>query len=166
MIRPAKFTDIPRIVELLCEMQAASKYAGHVEVDEKKAHRLIAQCIHRHGHQHDGGSLAMVAVSDNRVEGLMVGILSPVYEIGTKLAATDVFLFCTDKADPKDFLRLFDAYMAWAGNNPKVFEIKASWTDAQKAASRIEALYEKKGFRRCGAIFEKRASAAEERKAA
>lgn len=157
MIRPAKFTDIPRIVELLCEMQAASKYAGLVEVDEKKAHRLIAQCIHRHGHQHDGGSLVMVAVRDSRVEGLMVGILSPVYEIGTKLAASDVFLYCSKKAEATDFLRLFESYVRWASVNPKVFEIKASWTDVSSEAERMEKVYERFGFRRCGAIYERRA---------
>ena len=52
-------------------------------------------------------------------------------------------------------MRLFDAYVEWAATNPKVVEIKASHTDATSDGERMGALYERKGFRRCGAIYEK-----------
>lgn len=154
MIRPAKFADILRIVELLDEMCLHSKYNGVASVSHKAAHRLLQQCIQRHGFTNDGGSFVMVAVRDQRVEGFMVGILDRVYHVTDMLAANDVFLYCTKKAHPTSGVRLFDAYVSWAKNNPKVVSIKASWTDAMAGSERIERMYEGKGFKRSGGIFE------------
>ena len=64
MIRPAKFVDTPRIVELLGQMHQESRYRDVDEVDPKAAHRLISHAIHRHGHEHEGGAFVMVAVRD------------------------------------------------------------------------------------------------------
>ena len=157
MIRPAKFIDTPRLVELLCEMQRRSKYAGHVGVDEKAAHTLIAQAIQRHGGSHYGASLVMVAEQDEQVEGFIIGMLDRVYHIGDRLSAQDLFLYCTELAQPRDFLRLFNAYLNWASVIPKVWEIKASWTDTLPDAAEIGRLYERLGFQQCGAIYERTA---------
>ena len=153
MIRGAKFYDTVRIVELLHEMHRKSRYRDVDHVDDKAAHRLITQAIHRHGGVHDGGALVMVSIKDQKVEGFLVGMLDRTYHIGKKLMAQDVFLYLSKKADPADLVRLMKAYLDWAGNNPKVVEIKASWTDALPEADRVEALYERMGFRRCGAIW-------------
>lgn len=153
MIRPAKFFDTVRIVELMDEMHARSRYKDVDVVDAKHARSLVAQFIHRHGGQHDGGSYAMVSVRDQKVEGFILGILDRTYHIGKKLMAQDVLLYLSDKADKLDAQRLLDGYIKWAADNPKVVEIKLSWTDAIPAAAAIEALYERKGFRRCGAIW-------------
>lgn len=155
MIRPAKFADIVRIVELMHEMHARSRYHDTDKVNDKTAHQLIAQCVHRHGHTHAGGAMVMVAVHDNVVEGFMVGMLDNLYHIGHKLMAQDVFLYTSDKADPLDFMRLLKAYVKWASGNPKVVEIKLSWTDAVDGAEKLDAIYEGLGFRRCGHIFER-----------
>lgn len=155
MIRAATFSDIPRVVDLLVEMQAESKYAGRVDVSRKTAHALMQQCVRRHGGQHDGGSLVMVAEHGDQVEGFIVGLLDRVYHIGDRLAANDVFLHVTERAAKTDVRRLLDAYVKWASDNPKVEEIRLSWTDTMAGAEKIGDLYEKMGFRRCGAIYER-----------
>lgn len=157
MIRPAKFVDIPRMVDLLCTAHAESKYAARMGVSRKAAHTLLQQAVQRHGGQHEGGTLVMVAEKGGEVEGLMVGTLNRVYFIGDKLEAQDVFLFVTPQADKRDASRLLDAYLEWADGNPKVdFEdVKLSHTDALPGAERVAKLYAKKGFRRCGAIYER-----------
>jgi len=155
MIRAAKFSDIPRMVDLLHEMHAASKYAGKVDVSRKAAHALMQQCVTRHGGQHEGGALVMVAEHDGQVEGFIVGMLDRVYHIGDRLASNDVYLYVTDAASKLDVRRLLDAYVEWASGNPKVFEIRLSWTDTMEGAEKIGDLYEKMGFRRCGAIYER-----------
>ena len=157
MIRAAKFVDIPRMVELLCLAHAASKYAGRVPVSQSAAHTLLQQAVTRHGGQHAGGALVMVAEVDGEVQGLMVGALTRVYEIGEKLQANDLFLFVTPAAGKTDASRLLDAYIEWADANPKVDreDVKLSYTDALPGGERVEAMYAKKGFRRCGAIFER-----------
>lgn len=155
MIRPAKFVDVPRIVELLTEMHAVSRYKDRVGVNHKVAHNLAAQCIQKHGGTHDGGSLVYVAERDGVVEGVMIGMLDRVYHIGDMLMANDVFLYCSPRAYPMDMPKLFDAYMQWAQENPRVYEIGASWTDVADGAERIEAMYERKGFRKAGAIWKR-----------
>ena len=162
MIRPAKFFDTTRIVELMHEMHEASRYKDMDEVSDKVAHRLVAQCIQRHGHMHAGGALVMVAVKDQKVEGFIVGMLDNLYHIGKHLMATDVFLFCSKKADQRDFLRLLRAYVDWAAGNPKVKEIKLSYTDAIEGAEKLVPVYEAMGFRRCGQIYERTPEALEE----
>lgn len=161
MIRPAKFFDTIRIVELMHEMHEASRYKDIDEVSEKVAHRLVAQCIQRHGHEHAGGSLALVAVRDQKVEGFFVGMLDNLYNIGKSLMAQDIFLYCSDKADPRDFLRLLKAYVQWASGNPKVKEIRLSYTDAVEGAEKIGPIYEAFGFRPCGQIYERTVSVLE-----
>lgn len=153
MIRAAKFFDAVRIVELMHELHAKSRYKTLDAVDDKAAHRLVTHAIHRHGHLHDGGALVMVSVRDQRVEGFIIGMLDRTYHIGKKLMAQDVFLYLSKKADAADAVRLVKAYIDWATNNPKVIEVKLSWTDALPDAERIEQLYERLGFRRCGAIW-------------
>lgn len=156
MIRPAKFADTVRIVELLEQLHGESKYASISGFSNKAAHRLIQQCIHKHGGVHEGGALVMVSVKDSRVEGFMVGILDRIYHVCDDLAANDVYLYCTDKAPVTDFHRMFKAYLSWAKHNPKVAIIKASWTDAVEGADRITTVYENEGFVKVGEIFELR----------
>jgi hypothetical protein len=155
MIRPAKFADIMRIVELSHEMHERSRYSGVDEVNEKTVRELMAQCIQRHGHTHAGGSLCLVAVRDMKVEGFMVGMLDHLYHIGNKLMAQDIFLYTSDKADALDFMRLLRAYVRWASSNPKVVEIKLSYTDAIEGSDRLDLIYQGLGFRQCGNIYER-----------
>jgi hypothetical protein len=158
MIRPATFSDIPRLADLLEEMHAASKYAGRVNVDRRAACALLQQCVTRHNGKHEGGAFVMVTETAGQVEGFMVGLLDRVYHIGDKLAANDVFLHASTKASKSAARALFAAYVSWAAENPKVVEIRASWTDALPGAERIAFMYQKVGFRRCGEIFERAAT--------
>lgn len=159
MIRLAKFIDVPRIVELLVEMQAASKYRDVSDVDLKAAHQLVANCVQRNGHTTDGGALVQVIEVAGQIEGFMIGVLGRVYHIGKKLNADDAFLHCTKKAPRTAMKRLFAGYMDWATSNPRVATIKASWTDALPGASRMGVFYQRQGFQRVGEIYERVAAA-------
>lgn len=154
MIRAAKFVDIPRIVELLEEMCAGSKYQGRAEVSPKAARALMQQCIQRHGGAHEGASFVAVAIRDQKVEGFVVGILDRVYHVTDKLAANDVFLYCSDKAASGDFLSLLKAYRDWAVANPKVIEVRTSWTNAMATGERMGPVYDRMGFSKVGEIYE------------
>lgn len=153
MIRPAKFFDTVRIVDLMHEMHERSCYAQLDVIDDRYAHKLVSNCIQRHGGSHDGAALVMVAVHDQKVEGFLIGILDRLYHLGTKLSANDLFLYTSKKCHPTDFVRLLETYISWAENNPKVGEIKLSWTDAVPGAERMGKMYEMKGFDYCGGIY-------------
>lgn len=167
MIRPARAIDTPRIVELLVEQHAQSRLADVTEVDEVYARRMTAQMIQRHGGSHDGATVVFVVEVDGQIEGVVIGALDRVYEIGVHLAAWDKFLVCTDKAPARAFLMLLKAFWRWADENPKVVEIGGSWSDIVATGERMDGVFTHEGFTRCGAIYRRtRQCSAEQRIAA
>ena len=166
-IRPARTTDVFRLVELLHDQHAASRYAGWVNVDDKHARSMLARAVQRHGGQFDGSTLVNVVEDAKEViQAFCVGALSRVYLIGDKLVAQDIFL-CAGAAAPKRVaMQLLSLYVDWAGSNPNVFEINLSHTDALPTGERMGPIYEHMGFTRCGAIYRRDARPSDEREAA
>ena len=158
MIRPGKMADIVRIRELFIEMHAASKYAGVVEIDLMTLQKALMTFMMRNGHTNDGGCIVTVSEDDGVVEGFMVGMLDRIYHIGDKFSANDIYLYASPRCSPLAVGKMIDAYLAWAQANPKVHEIALSWSDALPFASRMAKVYERKGFSRCGEIFERAAN--------
>lgn len=156
MIRPAKFGDIPRLYALLYEGYERSKYREHMAVDAKATKALLMNAIQRHGLKREGGMCVFVSEHGGVVDGMVVGTLNRVYFIGSKLMAQDVFLYTARGANPSSASDLFDAYVDWGMANESVFEIKASASDIIGDVDRVEALYRRKGFIRCGSVFERR----------
>lgn len=153
-LRPARHVDAFRIVELLVAKQAQSIYAGRVAVDEPAARKLIASLIQRHGASIDGASCVFVVEDDTEtVCAFIIGALSRVYLIGDKLVAQDMFLVADKGAPVAAHSKLIDAYVEWAESCPKVVEIYLSWTNAVGAGEAMGAVYERKGFTCCGAIY-------------
>lgn len=158
MIRPAKSVDAFAIVDVIVERHPETPYAD-VPIDEREARRLMAQSAQRHGGTNEGATFLMVNErADGVVDAFMLGILSRVYHIGTMLAASDVYLLGRRDADPRALVRLFDAYIAWAESNPRVFEIGASWADAISGNEIVTKLYERRGFELCSQTYRRRTS--------
>lgn len=158
MIRDARFQDVPELVTMLREMQAASKYAGRVEVVDKVAESLFMGLIAGQRQSGPQAGFCAIAEQDSRTVGFMAGVLDRVYHVGDKLVANDVYLYVRPGA-PLQARKLVDAYLAWASGNPRVVEIKLSWTDALPGAERVELIFLRKGFNRSGGIFELRCDA-------
>lgn len=157
MIRDAKFADVMALTALLCEAHARSKYAGLGNVDMAEAKRLLCASIQRHGGQHDGATLVLVAEdADKRLCGLFLGMLQRVYHIGDILEATDVFFYLAEGADPRDAKRMLDTFTAWAEGAPKVVTIRHGVTDIMGDHERTERLFRRRGMARSGVIYERR----------
>jgi len=161
MIRPARFGDEPVIAAMLREMHRESKYLGIVDISEKAMERVILSMIAGQGQSGPQGTFCVVAEQGGRAAGFMAGILDRIYHIGDKLVAQDVFLHVRHGSGPRPALKLIDAYVEWARGNRKVLEVKLSWNDTLPGAKRIAPIYERKGFRRCGEIYEMRSVAPE-----
>lgn len=160
MIRQAKAaTDIPAIEAMLRDMHAASKYAGRVDICEKTMRELLLAMIAQQGQNGAQASFVRVAEEDGEPVGFVIGVLDRIYHIGKKLRANDVYLYVKPGAKLGHTLRLVDAYIGWALANPKVLEIVLSWTDTLPGAERIAKLYGRKGFTKCGEIYELRRDA-------
>lgn len=162
MIRRALVHDIPAIEEMISEMLAASKYAGRMKLRAKDMRQMLMSLWQSQNRPGIGGSYLRVAERDGKIVGFMAGILQAVYFVGDKLAAEDVYLYVRPKGGATTASRLVDDYSAWAHANPKVIEVKLSWTDALPGASRIGDLYERKGFSRSGAIYDRAPDVAQE----
>lgn len=155
MIRQAKFGDIPEIARLMQAMYLRSKYVGRDEIDIKEAKALAVQSVQRHGLKTPGGTCVFVAQDREPLTGFIIGVLDRVYHIGRKLMATDIFWYADD-GSPRDAIMLFDAYLKWAGSVPGVIELKNGATDAIGGDySRVAKLYERRGFKQTGVIYEK-----------
>lgn len=158
-VRPAKFGDIPRLVVLLKQAHGRSIYARVGNIDEKAAKALLMQSIQRQGLLAAGGTFAAVAEKHAVVEGFLVGIIDRGYHIGDRLMATDMFFYLSEWADPRDAGRLLDAEIAWAAGVPGCVVLRAGVTDAIGDYRRAARLYERRGFRQSGALFERRLGA-------
>jgi hypothetical protein len=154
MIRPAKHGDIPAIAALFEEMYARSKYKGRDEIDMKLCKSLAMQSIQRHGLQSAGGACVFV-IDANGVCGFVIGVLDRVYHVGRKLMASDLFYYASARAQPREAIKLYDAFLAWAASIPGVIEIKSGATDAIGDYSRVENLYRRKGLVQCGVLYER-----------
>jgi hypothetical protein len=164
MIRPACFRDVPAIERLIRAQHAASRYAASVPISGKALSALALSMVAQMGQHGPQGSHVAVAVRDGRVAGFIAGVLQRVYSVGTKLEAVDLFLVNSGSAG--DLLKLVDSYVAWASANPKVVEVKLSWTDTMPGAARIAGVYRRKGFARVGEVFEMRLDGRREAEAA
>ena len=155
MIRPAINGDIPRLAEIMMDLHARSKFASRCTVNKGEVKRMFLGFIARNQSRGIGGTCVFVAERDGKVEGFMVGLLDQVYHIGSKLSANDVYFTVTQRADPRDASRLLSAYDAWASANPNVITINLSATDVIEPTKRVEKLFRRRGFIRCGAIYER-----------
>lgn len=153
-LRPARFVDVPALVDLLVEQHPRSIYRDICEVDTGYARKLLAQMVQRHGHVHNGGACVFVDEdADSTILAFVAGQLSPVYHIGTRLMAQDVFLVAHPDSPGRSLLRLVHAYDGWALANPKVVEVYLSHLDTFPESSRMDPIFQHLGYERCGAIF-------------
>lgn len=160
MLRRATFSDLPRLMELMEETHAKSRYADMgVSLDKNSAREMLHAGLSRNGLQMETGMLLNVIEKAGKVEGFMLGVLQRVHSVGNRLEAQDLWLYCTKKAPKIGMLKLIDAYVEWANGNPKCAEISLSWTDAVKGidGAAIGKAYQRQGFQPAGEIW-KRAS--------
>lgn len=154
-LRAARTTDVFAITEILVAQQARSRYAGLVEVDEPYTRKMLAQAIQRHGGTNDGATLVNVLEHDGKVVAFMMGVLQRVYNIGTMLEAYDVHLARHPDMDAPILTAkmLLRPYIAWAMENPKVFEINLTHSDVTPESHRMVEIYEEMGFVRHGGLY-------------
>lgn len=154
MIRPAKSSDAFAIVAIIEDRYPETRYAGKVAIDARLARQIMAQAVQRHGGTTEGSTFLMVSENGEEViEAFVLGGLQRVYMIGDKLAASDYFLMGKKGCDPRAMQRLIDAYLEWAGSNPRVYEIGLSWSDAIPGTDAMNAVFERRGFELCGTTY-------------
>jgi hypothetical protein len=151
VIRAARHTDTKAIEALIRRQHAASTYAGRTDICDKALSGLLLTLIAGQAQSSVGATYVRVAMRDGKVTGFIAGSLQRVYQIGDRLEANDVFY--VNEGSAADSFALADGYLAWAGGNPKVLDVRMSWTDAIPGAERIVALLKRKGLKKTGEVW-------------
>jgi len=153
--RPARATDVPELVSIIEERFTETRFLGAGHVDKDVARKFLAPATFRHGQTNGGATWFEVAVDDEtgRIEAFILATLVRAYCVGSKLWAQDIMLLGRPDADPRALNGLLDHYIAWGNDNPRVVEITLSWSDILPEAPRMDAIYTRKGFKRCGAFY-------------
>lgn len=157
-IRQAKPSDVMALLDLIEEALAQSVYAGAGEMDRDYAKSMFKRAMHFHGNTNANATLFNVSeTASGKIEGYFFGFLDRVYQIGKPLAAQDIHFYLSDRADPRDAIRLLDAFLTWAQGNPKVIEIRIGESNFMgEPDPRFAVLLERKGFTKGATVFSKR----------
>lgn len=159
MIREAKFGDIMAMVDLLEGMRAKSIYAGRANLSRESVKTLFSSAMQRSGHKNAGGSLVLVAESENgTLCGMLIGVLERAYYVLDKLMATDLFFFTTEDATPSDAITMARQFKGWAKSNPLVIEITMGATHVMGDWKPATAIYRRLGLEQSGVIYSMKVS--------
>jgi len=146
LIRPAKYSDIPRLVELAKELHGRSRYADY-GLRVAKVKDLIMESIR------SGNGCVFVAEINGIIEGFIVGAIDDLYHILKAKYATDIF-FYVSKRDQRSAPGLLDAFIEWAKIVPSVVSIRLGATDAVGDYERVAKLFARKGLKQEGVMYE------------
>lgn len=159
MIRPAKDTDVLAIIGLIEAAHKRSIYADVDVVDRDFTRQMFTRSLTCTENSGAGGVLFLVSENDGKIEGYFFGFLHRLYEIGKKLAATDVHFYLSPDADPRDALKIVNAFIEWGVKNPKVVEIRIGESNVMgEPDPRFAELLKRKGFEAGATVFTKRTS--------
>lgn len=157
-IRTAKFADIPGIVSILLDAHRRSEFANLCEVNTAHLRSMLAAALNRMNadaktDRKAAGSVFLAVAEDNgKVDALIWGELMPLYLIGDKLEATDLFWLALEEADPYTAPRLLRAFHRWV---PEGAFIRQGATDAIGDSGRTAKMYERAGMKQGGVIYQK-----------
>jgi len=147
MVRPALYSDIPRLVELLEEMHARSKYAEY-PVSKRKFKDLCMESIR------SGNGCLFVSEDKGEIRGFIIGAVDDLYHVLRVKYATDLFFYVSEQG--KGAGQLVTQFIDWAIAKPDVVTIRMGATDAITDFNRVAKLYERKGLTQEGVMHEMR----------
>lgn len=154
MIRPAKFEDIKRVVELLQLLHSRSIYASLGTVSAPAARALVEEMGARMEAKGEARTLFMVATNKGVVQGFLIAVLQPVYHIADRIEGTDVFTVMNEGgADPSDFVKLIVEFKRWCLVRG-CLQVRAGISDIMGGEwRRLVPVYEQLGFKQSGAML-------------
>ncbi len=147
-VRLGNYQDITRLIELIHEAHGLSKYA-ELRLDEQRFKHICMEAMR------SGSQCLFVSEIQGSVEGFIIGMIDNIYFIGRDKFATDMF-FIVSERDNRNAGKLLDLFMRWAEDQPGVVTIRLGITDAMQGWRRTEKLYQRKGLRQEGVLYEKR----------
>lgn len=155
-VRLATYDDMAALMDLMKDAHDASRYGVFSRMREGHAERAVFNAIA--GMKEPAApnaTVVIVADSDGGIEGAIVGVLRPLYELLEAQVASDVFWYCRETASPRTALRLLRRFHDWAETWTGDLVFRHGVHDAISDPRRTGRVFEAQGFRKAGAIYEK-----------
>lgn len=155
-VRLATFDDMTALLDLMEHAREASCYSVLARVDEGQGHRVVFNAIaamREPAEPH--ATVVVVADGADGIEGALVGVLRPLYEVLDAQVASDLFWYCRPEASPRAALRLLRRFHDWAKTWPGELVLRHGVHDAISDPRRPGRVFEAQGFRQAGVIYEK-----------
>lgn len=155
VVRPARFADLPRLVEIMAEAYEQTHYArnGLVGFEPAAARSIIGQSIQRHGAPTASGRYVAVTERGGRAEAFIIGVVDRIYHVGDRCSATDLFWLRSPASPATDGVKLLPGFVAWAKHHPLVVEITCGTTDILGDHRRVGRVLQRAGFTPYGSIY-------------
>jgi hypothetical protein len=154
-VRSAKFSDIPEIVRLCKEALKRSKYAAFADLSETELKTQLMTCINMQGEAKAGSTIVIVADNGVCLEGCLIAVIRPLYEVLTANVATDLFTYAQQGAHGQTGFRLIRAMHRWARKSETKTLIRHATSDAIEDQESVGRLFRRQGMKQVAAIFEK-----------
>jgi len=155
IVRSARGTDWPRLLELIKEAHARSNIAAF-ELDEAYTKELcLAVMIQQRKAAQDDGMHIYLAELEGVLQGFVFVAAQRLYVFGRDLMVSDLMFYTRDGAHASAAGMLWDAVEAWAAPR-EVVSIRPSTSNAIGDPERTGKFFEARGYERMGLMFEKR----------
>ena len=153
MIRPARFADIPGLIDLGLSCMAAGRYHG-TSLNVEAAKGLLIGAITSHKPTPEIGSTPVFVADHDGLTGFIIGSYQPAYMVLDEMVVSHLIWWVDhSKAQPSDGWDLMEALHEWAGPVRQCHAIN----DAVMRRGVLRRMFLQKGYRECGHLFEKEA---------
>lgn len=150
MIRPAKFSDILPLCDLMTEAYSRSVYAMRATLDIAAFKALCMGAIRHHG----GSGCLFVADHGAGPVGFIMGATDRLYGVSRERYASDLFTYVSpSSAHALDADRLKLAFLRWARKAPGVIEVHMGVSDAITDHRRTAKTLRRAGLEKFGEIY-------------
>lgn len=156
-IRPARFRDIPRIVELCAGIHGVSSFANRFALDEWALKKALLDAIGSHASK-PGSGLVLVSETDGDIDGVFVGFVKQLYSCLDAYIASNVIWYSAPDARPQVAFELLKAFEQWLSRSDHPVIFRMGLSDAIQDPERMSKLLTRKGYRHSGHLFEKEIS--------
>lgn len=155
VIRPARFQDIPQLVDIAHTAQAASKYSHFATLDEVKLKLALVNVIQNSRLKGEGASYIAVSEREGHIEGVIIAAAVNLYQIVEMRMVTDLLWYVPEGGSPKAAIGLLKSMHSWAATLDGPVIIQQYLTDAITDPGRSSNILERQGMQCVGLIYEK-----------
>ena len=155
MIRTPWAYEIGDIMGLCERARGRSKYGAFAEIDWRQLRALLANVIAAQGDPAPGFTYVRVTGEVGAIDGVMIGLARPLYEVTDILVVSNMFWYVDRTASAKAGPALMRGLEQWAETAEGKCLLRVGINDAISNVERTGRFLERQGMREIGNFYEK-----------